>query len=498
LLVAIYARVSTEEQAQEGFSIAAQQDKMFAFCKAQGWAVADAYVDEGVSGARLDRPQLHRLRQDARDRKFELVLVWKVDRLSRKVAHLAYLIEEFDALGIAFRSVTEPFDTTHAAGRAFLHMLGVFAELERENIKERSKIGIRKRVQEGYVHGRPVPLGYTHVDRGKWEIDPEGAAIVKWIFDQYLSGVGAFRLAEMLKAGGIPGLSDYRLKAEFSGPRPESVADRIRWILRNPVYAGYAPLNGELFPGRHEAIVTPDVWRKACMLMDSRARLPNRAHTSEYILTGRIFCGKCGAAMFGKRDANKYKTSDARPFYEYYICPNSAQTRGKHKSCDAGSISRDLVEERVLAAIREMTLHPPFEISTHDPVLEALQNRRRIITTSLSRIAKRRQKWFQAFEEAPDVESAALARIRELAEEERSLMKELGSVEAQIREMGPPLAREQVSGYLSNVASSLEHADPHQKREIIRTLVRRVIVIPTEQRRKGNIVKDVRVEFFPL
>jgi len=160
----LYIRVSTEEQSREGFSIAAQRDRLVAFCAAQGWTVADVYQDEGWSGAKLDRPALARLRKDASHRRFEIVLAWKVDRLSRKVGHLAALVDELDRHGVALRSVTEPFDTSHAAGRAFMQMLGVFAELERENIRERAKLGIRKRVESGLLHGRPAGVRFERTE----------------------------------------------------------------------------------------------------------------------------------------------------------------------------------------------------------------------------------------------------------------------------------------------------------------------------------------------
>ena len=107
--VGLYIRVSTEDQSREGHSIPAQKERLLAFCRAQGWDVGDIYSDEGISGAKLDRPELARLRKDAAEKRINMVLVWKVDRLSRKVSHLASLVEEFDRSGCALRSVTEPF-----------------------------------------------------------------------------------------------------------------------------------------------------------------------------------------------------------------------------------------------------------------------------------------------------------------------------------------------------------------------------------------------------
>jgi len=267
---AVYLRVSTEEQSREGYSIAAQRDRLLAFCKAQGWDVVGIYADEGYSSATLDRPQLARLREDVKAGRVNLVLVWKVDRLSRRVSHLAALVDEFDRHNCAFRSVTEPFDTSHAAGRAFLQMLGVFAEFERELIRERTRHGIHQRIRAGHLHGRPEALGYRAPGNGQvWQVDEREAEVVRWIYRQYLSGVGSLRIAQALREG-VPGLPSDILRAEFGHLSPHSVADRVRWILQNPIYAGYTTLNGDLLPGRHEAIIPPEDWHRVQEIFASR------------------------------------------------------------------------------------------------------------------------------------------------------------------------------------------------------------------------------------
>ena len=498
MLAALYCRVSTEDQAREGYSIPAQRDRLLAFCAAQGWGVADVYIDDGYSGAQLDRPALTRLRQDARAHKFDIVLVWKIDRLSRKVSHLTALVDEFDALGIGLRSATETFDTSNASGRAWLQMQGVFAEMEREYIRQRSKDGIRKRIQEGYIHGRPVMIGYRCVEKGRWVIDPEGAEIVRWIYTQCLNGLGNFRMALMLQSGNVPGLSPTKLREEFSQATPAATADRIRWILRNPVYAGYAPLGDELYPGRHEAIIDPDAWQRVQALMASRSRIPNRAKTSHYLLTGRIFCGLCGGAMFGRRDPNRYSTKTTKPFYEYYTCQNSSASRGRAKTCPAWGVRKDYVEGIVLEQIRKLAFDPSQYLPAVVPEEDDLQRERRSLLSSLAQLERSQHRWFEAFEQDPELEATALGRIRELGEQQRTLSQRLAEVEAQIRARGAPLDRDQIMSYLRDIPLLLDSATPDQLREIIRTLVKRVIVTPTKRAVRGNWVKDVQVEFYPL
>ncbi|MCL5046048.1 MAG: recombinase family protein, partial [Actinobacteria bacterium] len=315
-----YIRVSPDAQAREGHSIPAQRERLVAFCKAQGWEVADFYVDDGFSGASLDRPELKRLRADVKAKKADLVLVWKVDRLSRKVAHLTALMDEFDQAGVSFRSATEPFDTGHAAGRAFLHMLSTFAELERETIRERSKMGIRQRVKEGHVHGRPTPFGYRRKAKGVWVVEPDEAEVVRLIYRRYREGAGVVRIAQEL-AGmtGNPVPATRNPGRHYD--RQTSLHDRVRWILRNPVYAGYAPLNGELYSGRHPAIVPPAEWHEVQRIRESERAIPNRAKRSVYPLSGLIECAECGRNMTGFKQPNRAKDEQAlarRPYYDYY------------------------------------------------------------------------------------------------------------------------------------------------------------------------------------
>ena len=498
--VAAYCRVSTDEQAREGYSIPAQRDRLLAFCQAQGWTVADIYQDEGWSGAKLDRPALARLRADARERRFDVVLAWKVDRLTRKVGHLAALIDEFDRSGIAFRSVTEPFDTSHAAGRAFLQMLGVFAELERENIRERSKMGIRKRVESGLLHGRPAPIGYRNTAAGVWEVVPEEAAAVRWIVAQYLAGRGALRLAQALKSGAVEGLSSQVIGEQFGGPALTSVVDRLRWIVLNPVYAGYAPLGEELHPGRHEAIIDPETWSRLQDLIERRRRTPNRAHTSQYLLSQRTWCAECGSPMHGRREPPR---KPGGPYREYYVCSHGSYAHGSVATCGNWGISRDRAESEVLGALRRLAVSGLPSV-VEDPAIDGLQQRRKQTAAALDGLERRRRKLFRALEEAPDLQEDLLCRMRELAEEQRRLSADLAAVERELRSGGASVSPEEVAALLQDIPRLLGAADPDQLRETIRTFVRRAVVHPRGHVRGGRrcdpkqAPKAVTVEFYPL
>ncbi|MDP2958863.1 MAG: recombinase family protein, partial [Longimicrobiales bacterium] len=478
----LHLRVSTDGQAREGYSIGAQRDRLLAFAQAQDWSVVEIYSDEGVSGTKLDRPALSRLRRDAKAKRFDLVLVWKVDRLSRKVGHLAALVEELDQAGVSFRSVTEPFDTSHAAGWAFMQLLGVFAELVRENIRERAKLGIQKRVESGLIHGRPAMIGYRNTAKGVWEVVPEEAQVVRWIFDRYLAGRGALWIAQRLKEG-VPELPADVLEAQFGRVALRSVVDRLRWIVRNPIYAGYAPLGEEKYPGRHEAVVDPATWQKVQALIDQRLPLGSRAKTSRYILSGRIFCGACGEGMYGYRQPNRSGgTVAAKPFREYYICKNSSQMKGTSRSCDNWGVDRGHAEAQVLAALRRLSADSAAELAraAEDPGAEELRHRRRDIITAIAGLERRQRNLYRALEEAPDLDHTILARVRSLSEEQKRLAGEMAAVERELRTGGSGLSREEVMALLADVPRLLDEAEPDQLRELVRTLVRRVVVHPRD------------------
>lgn len=195
---ALYIRVSTQEQAQEGYSIGEQKERLIAYCKAHDWSIADIYVDGGYSGGNLKRPAIQKLMSETS--KFDVVLVYKLDRLSRSQRDTLYLIEEiFLKNNIDFVSMQESFDTSSPFGRAMIGLLAVFAQLEREQIKERTQMGRMARAKKGLFHGGcNIPIGYDYQD-GKLIINPYEAEQVREIFDLYMSGKSLSTIAKIMR-----------------------------------------------------------------------------------------------------------------------------------------------------------------------------------------------------------------------------------------------------------------------------------------------------------
>ena len=222
---ALYIRVSTEHQAN-GYSLSTQKALLVRHARDKGYEVADIYREVGLSGKNTNRPELQRLLEDARHHRFDLVLVWKVDRISRNLKDLMGLIEELRDHGVEFAAADQQFDTTDPVGLLTLHVIGSFAQFERELIVERTREGHLHRLKQGDWSCGPVPFGYRKVDGKLMEV-PEEAEVVRYIFELFL---------KLRNRGAVA----RQLNEEGSRTRRGCLWHRntVTDILRNPVYAG--------------------------------------------------------------------------------------------------------------------------------------------------------------------------------------------------------------------------------------------------------------------
>lgn len=237
-LAAIYVRVSTEEQAKEGLSIDAQIDKCKSFCHARDWKVFKVYKDAGYSAGTLNRPALELLLRDAQESKFDIILVYKIDRFSRKLKDLIMTLDDLKTKNINFTSVTEQIDTTSAMGEAFFQIIGVFAQLERGMVKERVELAFDRKIDLGEALYR-APYGYKYINK-KLIPDSENTNKVKKIFEMWAAGID---YKEISKIFNIPSSTLYH-------------------IIKNPVYLGKIKYKGQLYKGRHPALISEELFNK--------------------------------------------------------------------------------------------------------------------------------------------------------------------------------------------------------------------------------------------
>ena len=273
---ALYLRVSTEAQADEGYSLAAQAEKLEAYCRMKGIMQFRRYVDGGFSGSNLSRPAVTELVEAIRGGAVERVVVYKLDRLSRSQKDTLYLIEDvFLPHGVDFVSINENIDTGSPYGRAMIGILSAFAQLERENIFLRTRMGMVERVKQGFwPGGGKIPFGYDY-DAAKGILVPNSDAdTVREIYARYLEGQSTGRIARELG-----------LKYEHL----------VRQILLRESNTGVIVYKGERYPGRHEPLVDKQTFARAMRRLNRRDK--PRASEGGKLLTGLLVCGHCGAKM---------------------------------------------------------------------------------------------------------------------------------------------------------------------------------------------------------
>jgi len=296
---AIYIRVSTTEQATEGYSVAAQKDKLTAYCKLRDWVIQDIYVDAGYTGTNINRPGLQKLLQNLD--KIGLVLVYKLDRLSRSQRDILYLVEEnFLVNDIDFVSIMENFDTSTPFGRAIIGILAVFAQLERETIVERTKLGKERRAKEGYWNGGPPPIGYDLID-GRLIVNEYEAMQVRKVFELHKK-YGQNKTAQIM--------NDLGYKTKYGNWQGRSIAR----ITTNPIYIGMVHYRDSVYEGVHDPIIPKKEFEEIQKIIDDRSK--KRIGKSKYLLGGLIWCGYCGARL---KASFSTAGKDKKRFY-YYVC----------------------------------------------------------------------------------------------------------------------------------------------------------------------------------
>jgi site-specific DNA recombinase len=333
--VAIYIRRSTDDEHQP-YSLEAQLQKLTAFVASQpGWKITLTFSDD-ASGATLERPGLAKALAAARAGRYDLLLVYRLDRFSRRIRDLAALMDDLDAAGVAFRSATEPFDTASPAGRLFMQMLGAFAEFEREVIIDRVIGGMERKAAKGqWTHG-PRPHGYL-VDPTTHKLvpHPDEQHTVREIFHLYAGArMGTRAIACRLNSHG----KRTRAGKPWSG-------HTIGRMLANRLYTGEVAFREVTATNAHPPLVEADLFAQCQRILDARgeAHSQRAAANSDYHLTGLITCPKCGHKYIGTSATGKLRR------YRYYTC--FARARYGPTGCDAKRIDADLVDDAVTQAL---------------------------------------------------------------------------------------------------------------------------------------------------
>lgn len=306
-MVDLYIRVSTTEQAMEGYSVAEQEKRLRQYAGAMGYKIHKVHIDAGFSGASLDRPAIREVIRDVQAGLVNKVIVWKLDRLSRSQKDVLIMLEDvFLANGCDFISMMESFDTTTAFGRAIVGILAAFSQLERENIKERTTMGRQARLAQGHYNSSRPPLGYAFLAGcNDLQVVPYEAGIVREIFSLFLSGVAIKAIARQM-------VDKYPTVRSWSNTM-------VRRILTNNVYIGKVQDRDVTRDGIHEFIISETDFCMAQAILEHNRSIHKQQTLSPYLLTGLLYCGDCGARMQPRRISRGYDL-------HRYICYSVSRT----------------------------------------------------------------------------------------------------------------------------------------------------------------------------
>lgn len=378
--VAVYVRVSTQEQAKEGFSIAAQKDKLTSYCIAKNWDIHNIYIDDGYTGTNLERPALKKLLKELNQ--VNIVLVYKLDRLSRSQKDVLHLVEDkFLKTQVDFVSLLESFDTTTPFGRAMVGILAVFAQLERDTIVERSKLGKERRAKEGKWRGGPVPLGYNYIN-GELRVNEYEANIIRKIFNMYVNGAGMDSISKNLNEKGYRSKQNARFKAS-----------KIKTYLTNPIYAGLTPYKDEIFQGNHKSIIDKETFELTKAIMTERKISYRKA--SDAPLGGLLICGECGAKMFRRKVKNYYYYT----CYSYHGSPSHMIT---NYNCNLGYINSLKLESEIISKLHycendKNILNSLIEDILKSSKSDAIEASLDDLKEELSNVKSELSRWYDAY-----------------------------------------------------------------------------------------------------
>lgn len=404
--------------------------------KSQGWSDYELYADPGFSGKNLERPAIQKLIKDCEDGKIDTVLVFKLDRLSRSQKDTLYLIEEvFNNNEVGFISVRESFDTTTPFGKAMIGILSVFAQLERETILERTRIGLKKRAENGYWRGGgKTPFAYDY--------DKESGMLVvngerKVIFD-------------LMKTLRLQGYS-YNELSKVTG-YDESW---IQGILSSKTNLGKIPFKGEIYDGRHEAIITEEEYQQLQTIEKQRSK---NQHASHYLLSGKIYCGNCGAKY-------RYQKWGQRIICYCYSQQKSKPKLIKDPNCnnirlDSFEIEDNFLEQLFAMSLNEELFRDTFDLSKTNLVDE--------LNLRLDKTKKKIENLIQLLSDNIANEEVK-CELAKLTNEKSNIMKELENIKEKERAT-------KTYDKIKNLESVWTDMEFKEKRNVVEQLLDKIVV----------------------
>lgn len=467
--IAGYIRVSTEEQAEKGFSLDEQRERLISYCKAMGWPTPTIYEDDGYSAKDLRRPELTRLLGDVKTEKYTLIITTKLDRLSRRLFDILSVIDYLEKHNCSYVSASESFDTTTPAGRMTLQMLGMVAEFERERISERVRDNMRAIARKGEkVISRPC-FGYN-IKNGVREINLEESLVVQQMAKWALEGHGAWEIAKRLNERGI---------ATKDGNQWQDKV--VRELLKRETLVGDFVYNRTYRKGTriftrpeeewirienlHDPILDRDTFDAIQKIFQSRKQSASRyVDETNYLLTGLLVCTHCGGKMVGRKDSKHGKN-----IYYRYVC----NTYMKKGGCYFHHLRRDEVESAIIGEIKRITT---ADVNNLEVTIFKTNSEKKAdkaaIQERLHKLDLKAQRQIEAYED--DLITAHdLKKAKERIEKDRvRLLEQLKELERSEQENGGDVVQQKAKRLIEDVLS----LDRMKSKNAIRQLIHRVDV----------------------
>ena len=419
-MIAIYVRVSTQEQAVNGHSIDEQTDRLQKYCDAMNWSPCKVYCDAGYSGASTDRPSLQSMIRDVKSGLITRVLVYKLDRLSRSQKDTLYLIEDvFLANNCDFVSISENFDTSSPFGRAMIGILAVFAQLEREQIKERMIMGKVAKAKQGRYSGKAMnPIGYDYIDGrlipNKYESD-----LVKRIFGMYSKGMSTRKIMETLNESGL-----YHKYGKWN-------EKTVLNIITRRTYIGEILYSGNWYKGDHEPIIDPALFDECQREHEKRYRdheqHNRRLGKATSYLAGYLVCKHCGGKYAKLKQLSYNRDHTKKYYYNKYIC-NSRCKRVPHLIKDPNCMNKiwsmEELDKIIFDEIRKLAVDPEH----HAPEKNAPQAHFDPLKAQLDNINGKMEKLMELYLIGNIPQDILQKKTDDLQKQREKLMQELDEI----------------------------------------------------------------------
>lgn len=462
LRIALYVRVSSKEQV-DGYSIGEQIDRLKKYCEAMGWEIYKIYTDPGYSGGNTDRPGLKTMMEDIVAGRIDKVVVYKLDRLSRSQLDTLYLIEKvFLANGADFVSMSENFDTSTPFGRAMIGILAVFAQLEREQIKERMGMGKEARAKDGKWHGGSTqPIGYDYDPTTELlNINDYEAMQVRELYEQFLKGTPLRAVERTFKEKG------YSHKHGVWDPKT------MRRVMRNKTNIGYIKHRDEWYPGDHDPIIDEDTFNKAVKLLDDRAEqyklsgVKPGAQTT--YLGGLLYCKHC-TGKYTKQAGRRWKNNEPPLYYTCYSRSKKVKKMVKDPNCKNKNWRMEELDALVFAEIRQLALDPDYIRNARAEKAKGddAPNKIAIIRKEIDKLNEQISRFMDLYGIGQFTIDQVSAKVDPLNEQRKALEKELESLNAETGE----LTEEETLHIVKNFEEAFERGDFNAIRLIIETLI---------------------------